>query len=169
MGFVPPLIAAASKAAAAITSVSTGTMLMGIGTGLSTVATIQGAMAAKDASEFNARQMEVQGEYGRQLGAIDAISIAERFRKFEGQLVGDVVARGGQVDGNTALLFAEEAAKSAKLDQLNAVVDAENRARGLSNQAQATRFEGSAMRRQGIYGGLGRAMSGFSKIYEMGA
>ncbi len=161
MGFIAPIAAAATS--------SIGTTLMTAGTVVSTVATVAGGVRAKRAADFNARQMEVQGNYGRQLGAILAFSIADRFRKFEGQLIGDVVARGGQVDGNTSLLFAEEAAKSAKLDQLNAVVDAENRARGLSNQASATRFEGRGLRSQGIYGGLGRAMSGFGQIYDMGA
>lgn len=137
-------------------------MTMMVGSGLSAVSQIQGGIAADAASKVNARVLDAEARYTGTQAAAGAADVARKFDKFRGGLRGDLAAAGGSVSSGSGLLLAQEAARQAKLDELNIITEGVNRGQGLRTSARMARFEGAAARRQGVLGGLGSAVQGFA-------
>jgi len=142
-------------------------MVMLAGAGLSAASQVSGGMAVDRAAGVNARIQEGQAD---QIDSQTGARVGQNrrdFRKFAGQQLGDLAAHGASASGGTGLLLAQEAARQAKLDQLNLVTDGANAASAARMGAQMTRYEGKARKKQAILGGLGTAVSGVSQWYSM--
>ena len=138
-------------------------VMMLAGAGLSAAGQISGGIAADRAAGINAQIQENQADYIESQTGARVGQNRRDFRKFEGAQRADLAAYGASSTGGSGLLLAQEAARQAKLDQLNIQTEGTNQANATRMGAQMTRFEGKARKTQAILGGLGTAVSGVSK------
>ena len=142
-------------------------MVMIAGTGLSAAGEMAAGSAASRAAGINAEIQENQADYIDTRSAAQVATVRRDFRKFQGQLRGDLAAYGASGARGTGLELAQAAARQAKLDELNVITEGANQAPAVRMGAAMTRYEGRARKRQSMLGGLGTAMQGFSRAYEM--
>ncbi|ETW10877.1 hypothetical protein ATO8_19809 [Roseivivax marinus] len=132
------------------------------GTVMQGVSQVAGGKSANAAAQFNAKAQEAAADQLDTQTAERVASTRRSFDKFRGALRGDMAAYGGSSSGGTGLMLAQEAARQAKLDELNVITEGANQAGAMRTGAEITRYEGKARQRQAIMGGLGTALSGFA-------
>lgn len=140
--------------------------IMAAGTGLSAMGQVAGGVSADRAAGINAT---IQDNQADQIDTQTAARVGQHqrdFRKFQGAQVSDMSAYGMSAKTGTGLLLAQEAARQAKLEEMNIVTEGTNAASAARMGAQMTRYEGKARKRQGIMGGLGTAISGGTDWYQ---
>lgn len=141
--------------------------LMMIGSGLSAAGQIAGGIGSDKAAGINAENQEAQADQVETQVSANVGAARRSFDKFRGALRGDFAAYGASAKRGTGLLMAQEAERSAKLDELNIIVEGANQAEALRAGAAMTRFEGKQARMDGFMGGLGTAIKGYSSYREM--
>lgn len=141
--------------------------MMAVGTGLSAMSQIQGGRAADGAGRINQQIKNDQATYVEGRAAAQGAEARRGYEKFRGALRGDLAAYGASDKEGSGLLLAIEAAKLAKLDELNILTEGKNEASALRMGGQMDRAEGAARKRQAVLGGLGTALSGFGQMYQM--
>lgn len=143
------------------------TPLMLAGSALSAAGQVAGGIGADRAAKVNAANQDKQADQVETQTAANVAAGRRSFDKFRGAFRADVAAYGGSAKRGTGLLLAQEAEKQAKLDELNIIVDGKNQAQAIRAGAAMTRFEGKNAKMNGIMGGLGTAIKGFSDYKEM--
>ena len=143
----------------------TAPVMMLMGGGLSAASTIGGGIAANKAAKINGAIEDNQADYIDTRTSSQVAQVRREFGKFRGSQNADAAALGGTTSSGTGLLLAQEAARLAKLDEMNLIVDGSNEASATRMGADMTRYEGRAKQTQAIMGGLGQAFSAGGKYY----
>lgn len=138
-----------------------------IGTGLSAAGQIAGGYGADAAGRANAKNRETQAGQVETQTAANVAAHRRSFDKFRGAQAADIAALGGSAKTGTGLMLAQEAARAAKLDELNMITEGTNQARSLRAGAAMDRFEGKVARTNGFLGGLGTALKGWGDYRAM--
>ena len=140
-----------------------GAAMMAVGGGLAAYSTWQSGNAAYEAGEANQAVQHAAAEQTESTIAADVYRQRGQFRKFMGGLRADIAAYGGLTSEGTGLKMAQEAAVASKLDELNIVTDAINRAKTQRISGDFDLAEGAAIRAQRRTGALGQAISSFGQ------
>ncbi len=165
MSGIEPLIAAATAAAPAASTVATaatigGSIVSGLGQ-------IQAGRAANISSKFQAAQAQQQA--GQQRAAGQRAAIEER-RKTDialsrGQAV--AAASGGGALDPTVLKLMGGVAQQGEYNALSALFESEEAARGLELGAAAKRMEGKQAKKAGMIGGISTIAGGIGQgLYQ---
>ncbi|WP_299085072.1 hypothetical protein [uncultured Ruegeria sp.] len=144
-------------------------LAMVAGTVISTIGAFKAADSMEDAAAFNTHVQNTQARQIERQATADVASHRRDFEKFRGALTSDLAAYGGSASSGTGLLLAQEAARQAKLDELNIITQGQNRANMTRVGAQIGEHEASIGAYQRRMGGLGTAMEGFSRAAVMAA
>lgn len=135
-----------------------GAIFAGIGAGASIIGGAKARSDAREAGEANQALKNTQANYEESRYSADLAVHREGFEKFRGALTADIVAFGGSADSGTGLLMAQEAARKAKLDELNIITEGRNRAATLRKGGDIANMEARAQGNTAFMGGLGRAI-----------
>ena len=140
-----------------------GLAIMAVGTLVQTIGGISSGIAAKKASEFNAKVAEQNAALVREQTAEDV----RRFRVQSRQALGSLRA---QIGGSgveftaTPLAVLGESAANAEMDALTLERAGENKAKGLISDAEFERIKGSAAKKAGFISAAGTLLSGAGNI-----
>ncbi len=155
-------MAALTTSIAALSKSGLGTALFAGGTALSAVSQVQAGNAQQAAAEFQARQLEQQATAERAAASVEAGERRQETMLLMSRARAVGAASGGGIDFFGLGDLAEEGARRERM----AVWQGEERAKGRSAQAAASRFEGQQMARAGRIGAFSTALSGGASFLE---
>lgn len=167
MAFIFPLIGAAVSAAATIAG------------GNAAMAAAQGQ---QQAAEFRAKQEEKAAQESRAASQRQSLERRREADVIGGRLRAAAAASGGSATDPTVLALGEDIAGRGEYEALIETYKGENRARGLEDQAAATRYEGQLALMEGkarqsasrlsafgtLIGGMGSAFSAYNRTPNYG-
>jgi hypothetical protein len=127
----------------------------------------------RQASEFTARQHELQAGESRAAAQRMAADKRRESRLVQSQLVARAAASGGAVDDPSVVTTAGQVAQRGEYEALTEMYKGENRARGLEDAAYAARrqgeaaeYEGKAKKKASYLSALGTIIGGASTMYR---
>lgn len=141
-------------------------LLAAVSTGAGLVGSIAQGVAANNAADFEARQMEAKGK--------EEFAAAQReaqMKRREGALVNSraqaiaaASGAGAGVDAPTIVKLMTGTAGEADFNARSVMYGGEQRKRGLFDSARGRRAEGKASLLGSVIGGFGQAANGLSKM-----
>lgn len=141
-----------------------GGALKAIGLGLGVMSSLGQANAAAKAANYNAAVKENQAKTENQQAAARATEYAVRTRQKEAGVRAGAVTSGLGVDGSINDILTA-VGEQGTLDQLTALYDGEQRARGLRASAALDRAEAKGAKRAGLFNALSTITNGYSQGY----
>lgn len=164
MAFIPAIAAAIGGATG---SLSFGQVLGGIGALVSAGGTIASGVAAKNAADFEAQQMEMKAQEERAAAQREA-----QAKKREGALVmsrqqalAAASGAGAGTDAPTIVRLMTDTAREAEFGANSVLYGGESRARGLIDTAKGRRMSGRASLLGSTIGGFGQAIGGLGRAF----
>lgn len=164
MAFIPAIAAAIGGASSGL---SFGSVLGGIGSLISAGGTIASGVAAKNAADFEAQQMEMKAQEERAAAQREA-----QAKRREGALVmsrqqalAAASGAGAGFDAPTIVKLMTDTAREAEYNAGTVMYGGESRARGLMDSAKGRRLSGKASLLGSAIGGFGEAASGIAKAF----
>lgn len=149
MAFMVPVFAAASAAMG-------GTLGL-VGAGISAIGSLRAGKSASDAAKYNAQVKTDQAKTENMQAAARATEIATRTRQKEAGVRAAALQSGLGLDGSVNDILTA-VGEQGMLDQLTAIYDGNQRARGLRASASLDRAEAKGAR----IGGFLNAVSGIT-------
>lgn len=166
MQMIPMAITAATSAAGATAAAGTfASAAMTAGTILSAVGQIGGAIGAKNAANFEAKQMVAQA--GTERATSQRAAAEERRQKNLNQSRAQAVAAasGGGASDPTVVDIQGDLEVEGEYRALSQLYEGEERARGLIGAASAKKVEGRQALTGGLIGAAGTILSGADSLY----
>lgn len=164
MAFIPAIAAAIGSATSGL---SLGSVLGGIGSLVSAGGTIASGVAAKNAADFEAQQMEMKAQEERAAAQREA-----QEKKREGALVmsrqqalAAASGAGAGLDAPTIVKLMTGTASQTEYNAGSVLYGGESRARGLVDSAKGRRLSGKASLLGSTIGAFGEAASGLGKAF----
>lgn len=161
------IAAIGSAASAAAGTLGTVGTIMGIaGSGISALGAFQQGQNAKAASTTRAAQMEQQANQARASSQRTMLEHQRQTGMVQSQLQSRAAASGAGATDDTVVKLGSDIAGRGEEQALMDLYNGENTARGLEDQAQATRLQGRAAARGGIMSAAGTLASGFGNSFS---
>lgn len=160
------VLATAAAGAAASAAPTLATVATIAGTGISALGAIQQGKAAKSAANFKAAQEQMQAQESRAAAQRSALERRREGDFAQSRLQARAAASGGSADDPTAIELGESIAARSEYGALTDVYRGENRARGLEDQAVATRMSGDAAMKGSMFSAAGTILKGAGSMYD---
>lgn len=138
-------------------------VMVGVGTMVSAMGSIQQGNAANQAANYNAQMAERQATLQQQIAAADAEEIARQNRLAQGHLRATAGASGLIVGDGSSLDVQLDNAETGELNRLKRLWQGDVAAYNARNQAQLDYYAGAQAQRAGLFNAGSKLLTGIAK------
>lgn len=143
-----------------------GSTIAAVGTAISVVSAIGGAMSQRDAAKYNAQVAENNAIASRQQAAANAEAQQRDARMRIGQMEANYAASGVSLEGSP-LEILEQSARNSEMDRLNILYGGELRAGNYGAEAQLNKSRASSAMTSGFIRAGSELMSGAARYGQL--
>jgi hypothetical protein len=141
--------------------------LAAIGSVIGALGSVVQGIAANNAAQFEADQLEQKAKEERAASQRDALEKRKEaaFVQSRQQALAAASGGGASTDAPTIMKLMASTAGQGEYNAQAALYGGENRARGLMDEAKGRRMSGQASLLGGVFGGCGSMASGFGRAF----